>query len=265
MMSQARFNRIDSGLTSTARKVYNAVPLQESWSAQQIVAELKRGGVTHNFAIIVGCLNSLIQAGIVRETDKGMFCREPIKAGTNTTRAPAPQPDRVLGGALERAIEEAIDRPPPRAPERVIPKPMLPKPILVAPVTPFARTPEEAVMVPLVSIPATIHAVPMQPPAATAHAVPMTKPPIHIPVQPSPKVATMTPPAAKPYTATSSTLDKLAALATRLAAMAAQLRETSDELTDLAIDIEHERETKDADLVKLKQLQTLLKSLGTPD
>jgi hypothetical protein len=47
--------------------------------------------------------------------------------------------------------------------------------------------------------------------------------------------------------------------------MASQLRETSDELSDLAIDIEHERETKDADLVKLKQLQTLLKSLGTPD
>lgn len=93
MMSQARFDIVSSGVTSVAKKVYAAVPIAQSWSAQQIVAELTRVGVSQDFRVVSGCLNSLIGAGLVRETGKGLFCREPIRPSTKKlTIVPTEEP-----------------------------------------------------------------------------------------------------------------------------------------------------------------------------
>lgn len=79
MMSQARFNERYSGMTSIARKVYDAVPMTQAWTAAQVVAELHRVGVSQDFRLIGGCLNSLMLGGLIFESERGQFTREPIR------------------------------------------------------------------------------------------------------------------------------------------------------------------------------------------
>lgn len=79
MMSQARFRQRYAGMTSVARKVYGAVPIAQSWTPQQIAAELVRLNVSLEFRVIEGCLRGLTDAGLVAETGKGQFRREPVR------------------------------------------------------------------------------------------------------------------------------------------------------------------------------------------
>lgn len=70
-MNSARLSSILNGLTGTASKVYEAVPISEQWSTQKIVAELLRSGrqMAHNE--VQGCLNSLEQSGVIRRISAG--------------------------------------------------------------------------------------------------------------------------------------------------------------------------------------------------
>jgi hypothetical protein len=79
-MNEARFNEIHTGLTGIAKKVYGAVPAGEPWSAKQICGEMQRAtGSLPDTRIAIGCLNSLISAGLVREPKLGQFIRVQIK------------------------------------------------------------------------------------------------------------------------------------------------------------------------------------------
>lgn len=90
MMNQARFNSVYNGLTSIAKKVYEAVPISEPWDTKKIVSEIHRCGTNPDPSIIAGCLNSLIAAGLVHEPSAKMFVRVPVKAKP-TREAPADQ------------------------------------------------------------------------------------------------------------------------------------------------------------------------------
>lgn len=78
-MSSAKFERIFVGLTSAAQKVYEAVPISETWSANKIGSELRRKNIGIDFSIVQGCLNSLIDVGLVVERGRGEFRRTPIR------------------------------------------------------------------------------------------------------------------------------------------------------------------------------------------
>lgn len=80
MISQSRFEERYKQQTSVAQKVYDATPMTEAWTAQSITAELQRVGVHREFKVVLGCLNTLIEAGLVFEAKKNMFQREPIRA-----------------------------------------------------------------------------------------------------------------------------------------------------------------------------------------
>jgi hypothetical protein len=84
-MTPNRFNSIFNGLSSVAKKVLEAVPIEEKWTAKQINSELARTGRHINFAITEGCLNTLVESGLVKEPTKGAFSKICIK-----TREPAP-------------------------------------------------------------------------------------------------------------------------------------------------------------------------------
>lgn len=164
-MNRARFNALYNGMTSVAKKVYEAVPLVESWNHTRVNAELVRLGVNIDHHVLRGCLETLRTAGLVNEVARGEFRREAIREPKrNNEKEPAPM-----------------------------------------------KTP------------------------ATA---------------------------AKPAPASATPFDKLGNLAAALTQLAAQLEDLASDLTDAAIDIQAQLETNDADLGKLKQLQTLLKSLG---
>lgn len=92
-MSQARFNAIFSGMTAVAKKVYEAVPIAEKWTQQQIASELHRNGSPVELRLVAGCLNSLISAGLVTEPGTGLFRRETVRAAIKKT-VPAEQTEQ---------------------------------------------------------------------------------------------------------------------------------------------------------------------------
>ena len=75
-MNPARFESAQRGLSVMAKKVYDATPISEPWTAAQIFAEQRRlGGGGGEVRVTQGCLNSLIEAGLVVERPRGVFCR----------------------------------------------------------------------------------------------------------------------------------------------------------------------------------------------
>lgn len=92
-MNHARFTTILAGMTSVARKAYEAVPIQETWPTSKIIAELQRQGTALPFRTLVGCLRTLCDAGIVVEVSHGMFRRVPVRDPVPTSKASAaPKP-----------------------------------------------------------------------------------------------------------------------------------------------------------------------------
>ncbi|CAB4134781.1 hypothetical protein UFOVP274_61 [uncultured Caudovirales phage] len=78
-MNYAKFNSIYQGLTSVSRKVYNAVPIGESWTPAWIASEIGRTGTAPEMKIIQGCLTSLKDNGLISETPLGKFSRKAVK------------------------------------------------------------------------------------------------------------------------------------------------------------------------------------------
>lgn len=72
MNAKSQRSKFD-GLTSIAKKVYECVPAQESWSITRISDEMIRKGLTPNKRMIEGCLNSLKDSGLVLESPPGHF------------------------------------------------------------------------------------------------------------------------------------------------------------------------------------------------
>lgn len=108
MMSESRFRQVMAGTTTVAKKVYEAIPASDQWGYQQIVAEVSRLGYGIDYRTIQGCINSLIQAGLVQETEKGMFRRQPIRPKTEPTsdQMATTQPTQPTGQAAQK---DAID------------------------------------------------------------------------------------------------------------------------------------------------------------
>lgn len=67
-MTPKKANLIIQQLTNDARKVYDAVPILQEWSATTILGELQRGGSRWRIEIVMGCLRDLCERGLVRRT-----------------------------------------------------------------------------------------------------------------------------------------------------------------------------------------------------
>lgn len=74
-MTPARQQALIRGLTSVVRKVFDATPINEPWSASQIDAELRRLGTPKSIQMVAGCLNGLAKDGLVYEKPPRMFQR----------------------------------------------------------------------------------------------------------------------------------------------------------------------------------------------
>lgn len=177
-MNAAKLTRLEGGLTTVARKVLDAVPIQEPWEKQTIVMELRRTGVATSVDIIEGCLRSLKDRGLVKEPRNGSFVRPQL---------------RIAAAANEDELDDAGDQTPP-------------------------------------------------PTTTTTKATPVRT-----------TTLTVSPPAT---TERANTL-------TRLADLASSLRKTADEVDAIAIDVEERIAVIEKDGEKLRQLQALLKSIGT--
>lgn len=72
-MNASKVEVAEKGLSGIARKVYEVVPVQESWKSHQVVQELSRLGSKPDFAVVEGCLASLKEKGLVKETQRGFW------------------------------------------------------------------------------------------------------------------------------------------------------------------------------------------------
>lgn len=78
MLSPSRFQQLWTGTTITARKVYDAVPMQDSWPISKIFGELARTGINLSYPTVSGCLDSLRKDGLIKESKDG-FRRAPVR------------------------------------------------------------------------------------------------------------------------------------------------------------------------------------------
>jgi hypothetical protein len=79
-MTPSKFAQKMQNQTTIAKKVYEAVPIAESWSVKQILSEMFR--VTRSQAdhkIVNGCIKSLIDSGLVYEPINGQYQRAQVK------------------------------------------------------------------------------------------------------------------------------------------------------------------------------------------
>lgn len=106
-MSPERANAALSGTTTVARKVYDAVPINEAWDLAAIRAELLRlRNSSIDMHTMRGCLGVLREAGLVIERD-GRFTRCKVKArhekeeATNVIEIKPQEPRKSVGTPLE--------------------------------------------------------------------------------------------------------------------------------------------------------------------
>ena len=85
-MTATRIRILENQQTGVAKKVYGAVPINEAWPSKSIVSELTRQGQVRDFSIIEGCLNTLKEVGLIKETAPGHFQRVKPKAEPMSTK-----------------------------------------------------------------------------------------------------------------------------------------------------------------------------------
>lgn len=80
MLKKEHAERLLSQMSAVAQKVYQAVPIEESWSHHEILREFNRiHGNTVDYRVIGGCISSLIASGLVRQTQRERYRREPVR------------------------------------------------------------------------------------------------------------------------------------------------------------------------------------------
>lgn len=82
LMNNAKMTAIERNMTGIMRKVLDAVPIAEPWTIPQICSEIQRAGGTSDRRAISGCLNTLVEYGLIREPVAGSFERKPHKPAT---------------------------------------------------------------------------------------------------------------------------------------------------------------------------------------
>jgi hypothetical protein len=69
-----------AGQSAIAQKIFDCVPIKQGWISHQIAAEVRRlTGTSPEIRTVVGCLNKLVDAGLVRHLH-GEYRREPVGA-----------------------------------------------------------------------------------------------------------------------------------------------------------------------------------------
>lgn len=115
-MNQAKFDKEHRGLSAIAKKVFDATPLAQAWSVMAIGSEMRRiGSCGIESRTTLGCLNTLIDAGLVVEVTKGNFKRVEVRTPEPSKVSPIQQlkeDQPMIANAIEIEKSEStpIDR-----------------------------------------------------------------------------------------------------------------------------------------------------------
>lgn len=122
-MTPTKYRAALDSINTVARKVFDHVPIKDSWPINRIIAEMVSAGVTRvDLRTAEGCIARLKDAGLVKETERGLFQRiTPRERETITlpdVAAPAAEadvavieatPTLVLGGLAARLRMRAVE------------------------------------------------------------------------------------------------------------------------------------------------------------
>jgi hypothetical protein len=111
-----RLMRLENSQTSIARKVLDAVPIQESWPLKLIISEIARRGIKPDAHAIEGCLGTIVDDGLVKKNSHGEFQRVSAKPReeTNVRTLPnqvkeVPQEPPVILTTSDKLIKLGVD------------------------------------------------------------------------------------------------------------------------------------------------------------
>lgn len=100
-MTPARQEALVQGLNGVARKVFDCVPIAETWRPLQVMGEMRRlTGSTPDVQIVSGCLTKLVDAGLIKKCGRDGYQRYPTeqklksKEQMMTTPTPVQQPEQ---------------------------------------------------------------------------------------------------------------------------------------------------------------------------
>lgn len=105
MVQTQRLARATEALTGVAKRVLDAVPIGEPWTATAISAEVARHGSRVDFNILLGCLNTHKSAGLVKEPMTQYFQRVAVTM-------PAPKPASAANVVALPMTEKLTEREP---------------------------------------------------------------------------------------------------------------------------------------------------------
>ena len=115
-MTATRIRILENQQTGVAKKVYGAVPINEAWPSKAIVMELARQGQVREFSIIEGCLNTLKEVGLIKETAPGHFQRVKPKPKPTVEKEAEPMTTKPLNpvippnSSIKGESTEPVDR-----------------------------------------------------------------------------------------------------------------------------------------------------------
>lgn len=109
-MTATRIRILENQQTGVAKKVYGAVPINEAWPSKSIVAELTRQGQVRDFSIIEGCLNTLKEVGLIKETAPGHFQRVKPKPKPTAEKEAEPMATTPQKALAKSEPTEPVDR-----------------------------------------------------------------------------------------------------------------------------------------------------------
>lgn len=103
-MNESKFEQAHRGLSTVAKKVLDATPVDEAWNAPAISAVLRRRGIGGaDSRITMGCLNTLVNAGLVVEPKKGEFRRVCVRVKPKQSESLFKEPATTMEIAMQKA------------------------------------------------------------------------------------------------------------------------------------------------------------------
>lgn len=86
MLTVQKHKELIGCLTSIARKVYDSVPKDVSLSVRQILTDMQhQTGIRSDIRIVIGCLNTMTDSGLVLNDGQDNFKRAPVRIATSIT------------------------------------------------------------------------------------------------------------------------------------------------------------------------------------
>lgn len=111
MLSSRQAENMLRTQSATARKVYEATPIQEPWAVKAIVQEIKtrNGGNVPDLKVISGCLNDLTDSGLLKRTGRDHYHRAPIRKLVMPTPTQNLEPENVRRHVPELHVVPAVE------------------------------------------------------------------------------------------------------------------------------------------------------------